>query len=128
MSLEIALQENTNAIRELIAAIQAGAVPAAAAVEVTKPKTEKKATKTDEPAAEVKPSEPVAETEDETPSKLTEPATYEAVADAIKNVAKTKGRDVAVNLLKQFGVSKGPDLKVEQYAEVLAAAQTALAE
>lgn len=133
MSLEIALQENTAAIRELISVILAGngapLAPAAETAPAKKPAAKvAKGQATDgqtntnsagsAPAAE----EQVAK-QDDAP---VEAPTYEQVAEAIKNVAKGKGREVAVAILAQFGVSKGPDLKPEQYADVLAVANAAL--
>lgn len=46
---------------------------------------------------------------------------------AIIALAKAKGRDAAVAVLGTFGVAKAPELKVEQYAAVVAAAKKAMA-
>lgn len=51
--------------------------------------------------------------------------TYQQAADAVTKLAKTKGRDIAVGVLKQFGAVKLPDVKPDQYAAVLAACQEA---
>lgn len=59
-----------------------------------------------------------------------EPAPAIAVADvnaAIIGLAKAKGRDAAVALLAEFKVAKVPELKPEQFADVLAAAKKATA-
>jgi len=45
---------------------------------------------------------------------------------AIIGLAKARGRDTAVAVLQQFGVVKVPELKPEQYADVIAAAQKAM--
>lgn len=53
-----------------------------------------------------------------------------AIADvnaAIIGLAKAKGRDAAVAVLKEFGVAKAPELKADQYAAVVAAAKKAMA-
>lgn len=51
--------------------------------------------------------------------------TYQQAADAVTKLAKTKGRDIAVGVLKQFGAVKLPDVTPDQYAAVLAACQEA---
>lgn len=136
MSLEIALQENTAAIHALIAAIQSGAVPAAA-VNVEAPAAKKSAAAVKEAASSgqknTKVADPAPTAEEPAKSeaagtRATEQPTYDQVAKAITALAKAKGRDVAVGLLKEFGVAKGPDLKPEQYADALAAATAKLAE
>ena len=48
--------------------------------------------------------------------------TYQQVAEAITELAKTKGKPAAVVLLQSFGVARGPELKPNQYAAVFAAA------
>lgn len=136
MSLEIALQENTAAIRELIAAIQSGAVPAVA-TNVEAPAAKKSAAAVKEAASSgqknTKAADPAPTAEEPAKSeaadtRATEQPTYDQVAKAITTLAKAKGRDVAVGLLKRFGVAKGPDLMPEQYADALAAATAELVE
>jgi hypothetical protein len=143
MSLEAVIQENTNTMRELIAVWsklnkQAIAIDQSAAVDtvvaagtpvVAKPekvaKAETKTTKT-----ETKASEP----ETKPVEAKTQPAAADAPAIAIADVnaaiialAKAKGRDAAVAVLGTFGVAKAPELKAEQYADVVAAAKKAMA-
>jgi hypothetical protein len=129
MSLEVAIQENTAAIRDLIAAMQGA--PVAAPV-VTEPKaeapakTEKKAkaekaeTPKVEAAATPEPKEEVAPAADEGPEAPA--ATYQDAAQAITALSKIKGRDAAVALLKKFGASKLPEVKPEDFDAIVAAA------
>ena len=51
--------------------------------------------------------------------------TYQATADAVTKLARTKGRDTAVAVLKEFGAAKLPDIKPEQFAAVIAACEKA---
>jgi len=137
MSLEAVIQENTNTMRELIAVwsklnkqavaidkSDAGDTVVAAGTPVVA-KPEKAAKAKAEPKVEApieKAPEPVAEQ----PAAADAPAI--AVADvnaAIIALAKAKGRDAAVGVLGKFGVAKVPELKPEQYADVLAAVKAA---
>ncbi len=67
-----------------------------------------------EPAPTAAPSAPVAES-----------VSYQATADAVTKLARTKGRDAAVAVLAQFGAQKLPDIKPEQFAAVVAACESA---
>jgi len=58
----------------------------------------------------------------------TDPVNYEQVKQVVIAITKTKGRDVAVAALAQFGVAKAQDLKPEQYADFVAQAKALLAE
>lgn len=126
MSLEVAINENTQAIRELIAALAKGQTPTPAQVEavreeiaqVEKPQAKAKP----EPAPEPKP-EPTAETFPDTPS-----VTYQDAAAAITKLSRTKGRDAAVALLYRFKASKLPDVQPDQYFEIIEAAKAAMGE
>ena len=51
--------------------------------------------------------------------------TYQATADAVTKLARTKGREAAVAVLKTFGATKLPDVKPEQFAAVIAACEAA---
>ena len=51
---------------------------------------------------------------------------YTAVSKAIQAVATAKGRAAAVTVLGKFSVARGPELKPEQYAGVIAACNEAL--
>lgn len=152
MSLEIAIQENTNAIRELIAALAKGVpttsaqvaavvaeAPAAAKAEA-KASTEKKK---ETAKANVEQYNGAATTEQK-PEALTQMTgaeaekalhghannptdapTYQATADAVTKLARTKGRDAAVAVLTKFGAAKLPDVKPEQFAAIIAACEKA---
>jgi hypothetical protein len=60
-------------------------------------------------------------------SRSETPATYEQAAKAITALSRAKGRDAAVAVLSQFGASKLPDVKPDQFAAVVAAAEKAMA-
>lgn len=57
----------------------------------------------------------------------TEPVTYDQVKPLILKINAAKGREVAAAALGKFGVTKGPELKPEQYAEFVAHANEVLA-
>lgn len=133
MSLELAITENTNAIRDLIAAISNGlhATPAqvAAVVKEAKPKAEKKqeAVKPEAASTPTTAEEPAAlEAKAET-SEAKPAATYDDAAKAITSLAKAKGRDAAMAVLAKFGAAKLPDVKPEDFAAVIAASMEASA-
>ena len=54
-----------------------------------------------------------------------EAPTYQATADAVTKLARTKGRETAVAVLTKFGAAKLPDVKPEQFADVIAACEAA---
>lgn len=123
MSLEIALQENTVAVKSLLAALLANVNASATLPDVianakapdpepkseTKPKVETKAKAEPKP-----PKTPVV--------KDAEALTYADIAPMIVAIAKEKGREVAIELMTEFGVKSGKDLKPEQYADFKAKA------
>jgi hypothetical protein len=143
MSLEATIQENTSAIRELIATwakltgaakaidakveagetgtVHAGGTPVAEVKpKATKPKVEPKVEAPVETAAE-----PEQANQPEQAAEITV-----SVADlnaAIIGLAKSKGREAAVAVLTQFGAAKVPELKPSQYADVLVAVKAAAA-
>lgn len=51
--------------------------------------------------------------------------TYQATADAVTKLARTKGRDAAVAVLNEFDAAKLPDVKPEQFAAIIAACEKA---
>lgn len=51
--------------------------------------------------------------------------TYQDAAAAITKLSRAKGRDAAVAVLASFGAAKLPDVKPEQFADVIAAAAKA---
>jgi membrane-bound ClpP family serine protease len=126
MSLELAITENTNAIRDLIAALGNGQhvtqAQVAAVVKEAKPKAEKKQ-ETAKPEAASTPTtvEPAAAPEPKAENSA-QAATYNDAADAVTKLARTKGRDAAIAVLSKFGAAKLPDVKPEDFAAVIAAA------
>ena len=119
MSLEATIAENTAALRELIAALSKGVPTTVAQVEAVV--TEAKAEKT-KPAAKVEKTEPAkAETFPDG-----EGVTYQDAAAVITKLSRIKGRDAAVALLAKFGAAKLPDVKPEQFADVIDAANAEL--
>lgn len=135
MSLEIAIQENTVAIRELIAAISNGipttAQQVAAVVEEANEvkaeapaKTEKKAKAEKTEAVKQEPAATQEQKADAAPAADDAPeVTYQDAAAAITQLSKVKGRDAAVALLKKFGASKLPEVKPEDFAAIVADAK-----
>ncbi|AAR97700.1 hypothetical protein ACLRAE_12450 [Bordetella bronchiseptica] len=156
MSLEAAIQENTSALRDLIAAIKAGvpttaaqvaAVAAEAPAAQQEASTEKKpratsakttaATAPTPPTAEVGAADaPESKAENSAPVQAGDAGqdaaagdaapTYQDTADAVTKLARVKGRDAAVAVLSKFGAAKLPDVKPEQFADVLAACNQAM--
>lgn len=147
MSLEIALQENTAAIKELIAKLTAEGLSHRAAVgtimhqaaeeATTKPHEAEGVHAASAPHTKVntgKPEakKPAAETAS-SPSGATPPTTekkadaptgdrptYDQVKDKLLALSKEKGREPTVALLSRFGAARGPDLKPDQYAKFIA--------
>jgi hypothetical protein len=154
MSLETAIQENTNAIRELIAAIKSGvptsAAQVAAVVEQGKTETAKteKATNEKKSDAKTASSQPGAKQQSEAPKadaqgKVEEKKgdagsgddapTYQEAAAAVTKLAAAKGKPAAIAVIGQFDKKEGdgkatklPDVKPEDYAAVIAACDKAL--
>lgn len=139
MSLEATIQENTAALRDLIAVLAKGATPTAAQVEAvaTEAKAEKASAKKTQAAATQELPTPTASDNSASSSPATPAAepelqatnpTYQDAAGAITKLSRTKGRDAAVALLTKFGAAKLPDVKPEQFAAVIAAANIAMGE
>lgn len=131
MSLEAAIEANTNAIRDLIAAIgnslHATTAQVAAVVKEAKPKAEKKQ-ETAKPEAASTPTtveEPAAPEQKADTSEEKLAPTYDDAAKAITALAKAKGREPAMAVLSKFGASKLPEVKPEDFAAVIAAAAEA---
>ncbi|WP_369952289.1 hypothetical protein [Ralstonia syzygii] len=117
MSLEVAIQENTAAIRDLIAAIASGAALPAAA--------EKVVAAASKPRAEAK-QEAAAPASTEGGEKGAVEVSYNDAASVITKLSRGKGRDAALKVLQQFGADNLKGVKPEQFADVMAAAQKAL--
>jgi pyruvate/2-oxoglutarate dehydrogenase complex dihydrolipoamide acyltransferase (E2) component len=131
MSLEQAIQENTAAIKALIAALGTGATSQAAAPAETTTVEEPKAEK---PTKEKKQSAPAAtpESKEDTAAAADEPApvSYDDCAQSVTKLAKSKGRPAAVALLGQFDLKTLQDAKDKPVllAQVKAAADAELGE
>lgn len=76
----------------------------------------------DEPKAE---AQAAAATETAQATETADAPTYQATADAVTKLARTKGRDAAVAVLNEFGAAKLPDVKPEQFAAIIAACEKA---
>lgn len=100
----------TTATTAVIAAAKAS--PAARLVTATAPA-----------AAVPTPSAPAAITVESTAGA----PSYQDAAVAITNLSKTKGREVAVALLNRFDAAKLPEVKPEQFADLIAAVALELA-
>ncbi len=98
-----------------------------AAAKKSAPKTQAESAPTQPTAeaAEVVVSEPKQEATSAPEAAPASPASYPDVVAAINKLAAAKGRNAAVEMLGEFGVSKGPDLKPEQFAEFIVKATAA---
>lgn len=68
---------------------------------------------------------PIEEVDDDAPATVAA-VTYEQISEAVTAVVKTRGRQVAVDVLGQFGLVKATQAKPDQYAELLAALRGAM--
>lgn len=157
MSLEQAILENTDTMKELIKVwntLAANASTAAAnlkpgdniiAAGVTIAKAAEPKPPVDLPPPPVKTSAKAPAPKSAAVSQPTETAaaspaskpeasspapsivTYEDVKTLVLRVSKDKGRDTAAGVLAGFGVAKAPELKPEQYGDAVAQLQAALA-
>lgn len=126
MSLESLLQENTVALREFTAlmsrilrddiGVTAQAYREAKAVHAEPLDSQTDAVTPEKAAPAPAPSDPVE----------VSAVPVSEVNGIILNLAKTKGRDVAVALLRAFGATKVPELSPDQYAQVIVKAKEAL--
>ena len=123
MSLETALQENTAAVKSLLAALLANAVVPTATLEVVAN------AKTEAPVvaktAKVEAKAPKAE------AKVTKVADVDAltladVSPLIVAIAKAQGKEAAIELMKTFGVAKLSELSADRYAKFKVAAEAIL--
>ena len=140
MSLEIAIAENTNAIRELIATIRAGVpttaaqvaavvaeAPAAETAKAKIPAKDTAAAEVSDAAEHGKTAAQAVEALAGHANKPTPTATYEDAKAAVLKISKERGRDAAVAVLSTFGVQKLPDLQPENYGALVAKVDEALA-
>ena len=56
----------------------------------------------------------------------TDAPTYQATADAVTKLARTKGRDAAVAVLAKFGAGKLPDIQPHDFQKVIDACAEAM--
>lgn len=77
----------------------------------------------EQPSGEATDAQTSASTEAETPA-----IDYSQVRDLILKIGAKKSRDDVLELLSEFGVAGGKDLKPEQYAEFIEAGQKVLGE
>lgn len=125
MGIEASIQELTAAVRELVSHLKStpAVAPAAKAAPVVQAAAAPKAVEEKKPAA----AAPEAKTEQpkSTDAGSTPPSevTYDQVKAAILKVVTSKGNEAATQVLKQFGVAKGPALKPEQFGAVIAACE-----
>lgn len=122
MSLEAILEANTAALQSHTAVMQAllerlGAGGALAVPASVTAQTGAELGKT-LAAAELKTDAPAtdAKTDAKTADTKTADITYDQIKPLILKVNTTKGRDAATSLLAEFGVTRGPELKPEQFA------------
>jgi hypothetical protein len=134
MSLEAVIQENTDTMKALIAALTATGNAAASSAAVPKPDAAKTAAAASgsttakagaagapaNTAGESDPSAASAAAGAQASTAAGEPITYDVVSKAITDGVKTDRAKVVAALAK-FGAKKGTELKVEQYADFLVA-------
>lgn len=109
MTLEAAIQENTAAVRDLIAQLKTACTGAMCASTVAL-----------QPVKEEKPRD-LAQTAE---AKAAKEPSYQDAAKAITDLARAKGRTAAEEVLKRFGAEKLPQVKAEDFAAVIAACST----
>lgn len=129
--LEIAIQENTAALRELLAALKAGVPTTPAVAQEVKAqevvKESKKSAPVEKPASSPSGATPPTVVDTAAPAAEVD---YEAIKRPFLALVNTKGRDAAAALLAQFGVDAGKggklsDIPADKYADVLAAIEVA---
>lgn len=113
------------AAKEPATAPKPAAAPAAAAGPATAPAAE--AAAPEKTAAASSPAAASAAADVQASTAATEPVTYDQVKPLILKINADKGRNAAAAALSKFGVTKGPDLKPEQYAPFVAHANEVLA-
>lgn len=115
MSLEVALQQNTEAVNRLSAILAGGGL--AGPSKFPPPPVAKDKPKPD-PVKEVLAEAPAAEE----PKALT----YKAVADKVLKVSATKGSATAKKVLEGFGVANLTKVDPKRWADVIAACDKVL--
>lgn len=135
MSLELAIQENTNALRDLIARLSTTSATAinmtgaeyVAKIDATvtdKVEAKKPATTQTAPETKAATTAPAAES----PSEPVAAIDYtKDVKPLLLKVSTSKGRDALVALLTKFGVAKGDQLPADKLGNVIAEVEILLA-
>lgn len=121
MSLEIALQENTATLKELIGALQSMGKPESIPVTAArKPAPKAEALAAEKPAPSVEEKAPALDTK-----VVAEPASEASPLDYDKDVKPRilllagKDRQAVVEVLGRFGVTTAKDLQPDQYAQAI---------
>ena len=117
MSLELALAENTAAMRQLIELLKVS-------TPIEAPKPAKKAKKEPEPAEAPKAAEPAPKAA-EPKAEASKAFDFKTLADTTARLA-AKDRKRAIDILAGFGVKRASELKPEQFADALEQMQAAL--
>lgn len=141
MSIELAIQENTKAIYAMIAVMTGSMTAAQTIADELKADTpvdqpsqaqaavaDNTASNTSETASQAEVAVHETDADDAPTSSASEdvkPATYEDTAAAVTQLARTKGREIAVAVLAKFGAGKLPDAKPEDYSAIIAACEAA---
>lgn len=144
MSLEIAIQQNTAAINELVALLKGGAVIPPPAEDQALPaestRTTRKKPKEAAPEAPAgEPEKPAASAPSQAstaaPAQTTEAAAaateqkqinYSDAAVCVNKVAARKGRAAAVEILAKFGAKTLQEVKASSYGDVIKACEAVL--
>lgn len=120
MTITINTHEQLNAVLSALStpgAPNAEPTPAPEKTDKAPAAKKQKAEQAPAPAATPEPKAEPAPVADDAPQ-----ATYQGAAAAITKLSRVKGRETAVALLGQFGANKLPDVKPEQFADVIAKA------
>ena len=128
MSLELAIQANTEALRDLITTLKAGIPTSAAQVAAVVAEAQPAKKEETKPAAKTVAAEVLEHHQaQQAAAAESKPApTYADAAAAITALSRAKGRDAAVEVLGKFGATNLKEVKPEQFAEVIDAANKAL--
>lgn len=119
MSLEATIQENTAAIRDLIAALANGvpttAAQVAAVVDQAPAEAEAQPASTAKATGKNKPEKAL----DGHANAPKDQPTYQDAANAVTKLARTKGRDAAIKVLAQFNAKTLPDVQPSDFQKVI---------
>jgi len=126
MSLEAVIQENTSALRELINIMSSAGQMSinSSTIQGDVVAGEKKDADVVDIKSAKKPKTKAADKPEPAESTKSD-VSYDDAAKAVTTLARTAGRDAAIEVLSKFGVKKLPDVKPEQYAAVIEACEKA---